>query len=99
MSEILYSLVPRNMSGGPKKKDDSDEKIDPKYPFSVSVNLRVLEKGKEIDSRRIDFGKLDKKGLDELLTLFSIMEQNIEQMKKMEPVFEKHDRTKPGYVG
>ena len=73
--------------------------FDPNFPFGVVVTMRVTKEGKTIESRQIDFGKMDEKGYKELNGLFALMSKDIDQIKNMSSVFEKLGKSKPEYVG
>lgn len=66
--------------------------------FSVEVTMLVSKDGKEVDRKRVDFGKIKEAQVKGLADLFSMMAANIEYLKKLTPQFEKLDKSKPAYL-
>ena len=66
--------------------------------FSVEVVMAVSKDGKEVDKKRVDFGKLKGAQVRGLADLFAMMSANIEYIKALTPQFEKLDRTRPEYL-
>lgn len=52
----------------------------------------------EVETKRIDFGKLNDDQVKGLADLFSMMAANVEYIKKLAPQFEKLDKSRPGYL-
>jgi hypothetical protein len=76
--------------------DDSDSSSD---IFEVTISMQITdESGKEVDSKKIDFGKLKRDQVKGLADLFSAMASNVEYIKRLEPQYEKLDKSKPGYL-
>ncbi len=67
--------------------------------FRVVVSMIITDSsGKEADSKQIDFGKLKRDQVKGLTDLFSMMAANIEYIKKLEPQYERLDKSKPPYL-
>jgi Zn-finger domain-containing protein len=67
--------------------------------FGVVVTMEITDvTGKEVDSKKIDFGKLKRDQVKGLADLFSMMSSNIEYIKKLEPQYERLDKNKPPYL-
>lgn len=67
--------------------------------FGVVVSMQITDmSGKEVDSKKIDFGKLKLDQVRGLTDLFSMMASNIEYIKKLEPQYEKLGKSKPAYL-
>ncbi|MDH2900784.1 MAG: hypothetical protein PXY39_07405 [archaeon] len=78
------------------EKEKSSESAD---IFGVVVTMMIADtSGKEVDSKRIDFGKLKRDQVKGLTDLFSMMASNVEYIKKLEPQYEKLDKSKPPYL-
>lgn len=60
--------------------------------------MLVSKDGKEVDRKRVDFGKIKEAQVKGLADLFSMMAANIEYLKKLTPQFEKLDKSKPAYL-
>jgi hypothetical protein len=82
------------MSSG--KHDPQTKSLD---IFGVVVSMKISREGKEVETKTIDFGKMGEDQLKGLTELFSMMASNIETIKKLEPQFEKLDKSKPSYSG
>lgn len=82
-----------------KGRGKPDGKTSPDQIFNVCVTMEISdENGKEVDSKKIDFGKLKLDQVRGLTDLFSMMASNIEYIKKLEPQYEKLDKSKPAYL-
>ena len=67
--------------------------------YEVVVAMKITDgSGKEVDSKTIDFGKLKKDQVKGLADLFAMMASNVEYIKKLEPQYEKLDKSKPAYL-
>jgi hypothetical protein len=67
--------------------------------YDVVVSMEISnEKGSQVDSKRIDFGKLKEDQVKGLTDIFSMMAANIEYLKKLAPQFERMDKSKPQYL-
>lgn len=66
--------------------------------YDVTVTMQVSKEGKDVDQKKIDFGKLKEAQVRGLADLFSMMSSNIEYIKSLSPQFEKIDKTKPSYL-
>jgi Zn-finger domain-containing protein len=67
--------------------------------FGVVVTMMITDdSGKEVDSKKIDFGKLKRDQVKGLADLFSMMSTNMEYIKKLQPQFERIDKSKPPYL-
>ncbi len=83
-----------NKEGNPTKDSESSSDI-----FEVVISMQITdESGKEVDSKKIDFGKLKRDQVHGLADLFSMMASNVEYIKKLEPQYEKLDKSKPAYL-
>jgi hypothetical protein len=78
----------------------SDQNLEDKSGiFSVVVTMIIMDDaGKEVDSKKIDFGKLRRDQVKGLADLFSMMSSNMEYIKKLQPQYEKLDKSKPPYL-
>ena len=86
--------MPTDTERKPSKEKDSSQGI-----FGVVVSMQITdESGKEVDSKKIDFGKLKLDQVKGLTDIFSMMASNIEYIKKLEPQYEKLDKSKPPYL-
>ncbi|MHB1907338.1 MAG: hypothetical protein ACYCQJ_00550 [Nitrososphaerales archaeon] len=67
--------------------------------YQVVVAMKITDSsGKEVDSKTIDFGKLKQDQVKGLADLFAMMASNVEYIKKLEPQYEKLDKSKPPYL-
>lgn len=66
--------------------------------FDVVVTMSIGQEGKEVQSRRIDFGKVREDQLKALTELFGTISSNVEAIRSLAPVFEKLDKSKPSYL-
>jgi hypothetical protein len=67
--------------------------------YDVVVSMEISsEKGVPVDSKRIDFGRLNEDQVKGLTDIFSMMAANIEYLKKLAPQFERMDKSKPQYL-
>jgi hypothetical protein len=67
--------------------------------FDVVVSMSIKDaEGKNVDSKQIDFGKLKRAQVKGLADLFSMMASNVEYIKKLQPQYEKLDKSKPSYL-
>jgi hypothetical protein len=67
--------------------------------FGVVVTMMITDTtGKEVESKKIDFGKLKRDQVKGLADLFSMMSSNVEYIKKLEPQYERLDKSKPPYL-
>ena len=66
--------------------------------YSVEVVMSVSKEGKEVEKKRVDFGKLKEAQVKGLADLFSMMSANIEYIRALTPQFERLDKTKPAYL-
>jgi division protein CdvB (Snf7/Vps24/ESCRT-III family) len=60
--------------------------------------MKISKNGRLVETKDIDFGKLKEAQVKGLTDLFSMMAANIEYIKKLEPQFEKLDKSKPNYL-
>ena len=84
-----------------KNESDSKDKLSQSTSsaFGVVVTMMITDDtGKDVDSKKIDFGKLKLDQVRGLTELFSMMASNIEYIKKLEPLYEKLDKNKPAYL-
>ncbi len=82
-----------------KDRDEKEKSSQPSEIFEVVVTMIIADaSGKEVDSKKIDFGKLKRDQVRGLTDLFSMMASNIEYIKKLEPQYEKLDKSKPPYL-
>ena len=82
-----------------KKGAETEKSSESSDIFGVVVTMLITDiSGKEIDSKRIDFGKLKRDQVKGLTDLFSMMASNVEYIKKLEPQYEKLDKSKPPYL-
>ena len=66
--------------------------------YEVIVTMDVSKNGKDVDRKKVDFGKLNEGQVKGLADLFTMMSANIEYIKSLTPQFEKLDRSKPSYL-
>ena len=66
--------------------------------FDVVVTMSIGQEGKEVQSQRIDFGKVREDQLKALTELFGTISSNVEAIRSLAPVFEKLDKSKPSYL-
>ena len=66
--------------------------------FDVVVTMEISKDGTNVDSRRVEFGKLKEEQVKGLADLFSMMAANIEYIKKLSPQFEKLGKSVPNYL-
>jgi hypothetical protein len=85
------------LNGSQQRKDQDRKTSTSIYRVKVIMDIEN-EKGEAIRKREIDLGKMNDVALDELNELFSLMSKDIEQIKKLEPHFEKLGKRKPEYV-
>jgi len=64
----------------------------------VVVSMDIFENEAMVERKQIDFGRMDKDALKELVDLFSLMAKDIEQVKKFGPQYRKLEKKKPEYV-
>jgi len=85
------------MNGSDEKRKKVGEGNEIYYDVVVSMEISN-EKGSQVDSKRIDFGKLKEDQVKGLTDVFSMMAANIEYLKKLAPQFERMDKSKPQYL-
>ena len=66
--------------------------------YEVVVSMTISSEQHEVETKKIDFGKLNDDQVKGLAELFSMMASNIEYLKKLAPQFEKIDKSRPGYL-
>jgi hypothetical protein len=66
--------------------------------YNVEVVMSVSKDGREVDKKRVDFGKLKEAQVKGLADLFAMMAANIEYIKALTPQFEKLDKSRPEYL-
>jgi hypothetical protein len=66
--------------------------------YNVEVIMTVSRDGRDVDKKRVDFGKLKEAQVTGLADLFAMMAANIEYIKALTPQFEKLDKTRPDYL-
>ena len=66
--------------------------------YDVSVTMIVSKNGRDVERKKVDFGKLKEAQVRGLADLFSMMSANIEYIKSLTPQFEKLDKSKPAYL-
>ncbi|MGI0079582.1 MAG: hypothetical protein ACRECH_08155 [Nitrososphaerales archaeon] len=66
--------------------------------FDVVVTLSIGQNGKEVETRKIDFGKVRDDQLKALTDLFATISSNVDAIRKMAPIYEKLDKSKPSYL-
>jgi hypothetical protein len=66
--------------------------------YEVIVTMDVSKNGKDVDRKKVDFGKLKEAQVKGLADLFTMMSANIEYIKSLTPQFEKLDKSKPSYL-
>lgn len=64
----------------------------------VIVSMDIFENDRIVDKKEIDFGRMDKEALNELIGLFSLMAKDIEQIKKLSPHIRKLEKETPDYL-
>ena len=64
----------------------------------VVVSMDIYENGAKVDEKKIDFGRMDKNALNELINLFALMAKDIEQVKKLGPQIRKLEKETPEYL-
>ncbi len=67
--------------------------------FDVVVIMSITREGKEVETKRIDFGKVREDQLKGLTDLFSMMASNVDAIRKLAPQYERLDKSKPSYSG
>ncbi len=67
--------------------------------FDVVVTMSITKEGKEVETKKIDFGRVREDQLKGLTDLFSMMASNVEAIRKLEPQYERLDKSKPSYSG
>jgi hypothetical protein len=86
--------MPSDDYGSDNEKADASADV-----FEVVVSMIITDSsGKEADSKKIDFGKLKRDQVKGLADLFSMMASNVEYIKKLEPQYERLDKSKPPYL-
>ena len=85
------------MNGTDEKRKRIAENNEIYYDVIVSMEISN-EKGDQVDSKRIDFGRLKEDQVKGLTDIFSMMAANIEYLKKLAPQFERMDKSKPQYL-
>jgi hypothetical protein len=66
--------------------------------YNVEVVMQVSKDGKEVDKKRVDFGRLKEAQVRGLADVFMMMAANIEYIKQLTPQFEKLEGSRPGYL-
>jgi hypothetical protein len=66
--------------------------------FDVTVTMQISKNGKDVENKKVDFGRLREAQVKGLADLFSMMSANIEYIKNLTPQFEKLDKSKPTYL-
>jgi hypothetical protein len=66
--------------------------------YDVVVTMEISKSGRDVDRKKVDFGKLKEAQVKGLADLFSMMSANIEYIKGLTPQFEKLDKSKPAYL-
>lgn len=74
------------------KDDDQDDE------YSVEVTMKISRKGKVMQTKNIDFGRLREAQVRGLTDLFAMLAQNVEYIKNLTPQFERLDKSKPSYL-
>ena len=69
-----------------------------KKVFDVVVTMSIGQEGREVEARRIDFGKVREDQLKALTDLFSTIASNVEAIRNLAPLYEKLDKSKPSYL-
>ena len=82
---------------GSRKKVGGSGNNEILYDVVVSMDISTGE-GLNVDSKRIDFGKLREEQVKGLTDLFSMIAANVEYLKKLAPQFDKMDKSKPPYL-
>jgi len=81
-----------------QKKTQPEEESPSKEIFEVVVAMHITKDGKDVETKKIDFGKMGADQLKGLTDLFSIMASNVEYIRKLAPQYEKLDKSKPSYL-
>jgi hypothetical protein len=66
--------------------------------YDVTVTMQVSRNGRDVDRKKLDFGKLKEAQVKGLADIFSMMSANVEYLKSQTPQFEKLDKSKPAYL-
>ena len=66
--------------------------------YQVVVSMIISSDKNEVETKNIDFGKLNDDQVKGLADLFSMMAANVEYIKKLAPQFERIDKNKPNYL-
>jgi hypothetical protein len=66
--------------------------------YDVVVTMEISKSGRDVDRKKVDFGKLKEAQVKGLADLFSMMSANIEYIKGLTPQFETLDKSKPAYL-
>lgn len=66
--------------------------------YDVIVTMQISKNGRDVDKKKVDFGKLKEEQVKGLADLFSMISANIEYIKSLTPQFEKLDKSKPAYL-
>ncbi len=72
--------------------------INDEQTFEVTVTMTISKNGKEVETKKIDFGTLKESQTKGLADVFAMMAANIEYIKKLAPQFEKLGQSKPTYL-
>lgn len=75
-----------------------EEEEDDESSYEVVVTMQISKKGREVDRKKLEFGKLREAQVKGLADLFAMMSANIEYLKSQTPQFEKLDKSKPNYL-
>ena len=89
--------------GERKLLNENQERLNGKIPAPKVYRTKVImeitdDKGELVRKREIDLGKMNESALNELNDLFSLMSKDIDQIKKLEPQFEKLAKREPEYL-
>ncbi len=66
--------------------------------YDVTVTMQISKGGRDVDRKKMDFGKLKEAQVKGLADVFAMMSANIEYLKSLTPQFEKLDKSKPEYL-
>ena len=66
--------------------------------FDVIVTMEISQNGRDVEKKKVDFGRLKEAQVKGLADLFAMMSANIEYLKSLSPQFEKMDKSKPNYL-
>ena len=66
--------------------------------YDVTVTIQVSKNGKDVDRKKLDFGKIKEAQVRGLADLFAMMSANVEYLKSLTPQFEKLEQSKPAYL-